>query len=477
MARPRKNPFASINLKGLAGMTQGDRMALRSGFHALTPGEQEAWIQALSPSEAQQLGETWEIWARDNQLPPSDPDWSIWLLLCGRGFGKTRTIIEWMRGLLLEARINRKPIRIAIVCATNNDAIRTIVKNGIMAYFPESERPEVREQKQTLDFPDGSSAQWFSAEEPDRLRGPQFDYAICDEMAAWTYLEDTWRNLRMMMRLGPKPRIAIATTPKPLPFLRQLSVDPTCRTVFGSTFDNRDNLSPDFFDTTIRDYQGTRYGAQEIYGQILADMEGALFERKWFRYAALDPREFASIAVSLDPATTAKAGSDLTGIIVAAKRFDGTGYVIEDLSGKHSPDEWGRIAVNAYQLYRQICPKVPIRLIAEVNQGGDMVEKILRTVDPSIRYSSVHASKGKAARAEPVAALYQQGRIFHPPMIQTIGGAMRPALGPLEEQLIGYVPGEGKSPDRMDAMVWAFSYLLLGMQPPARGNVGRLGWF
>jgi predicted phage terminase large subunit-like protein len=452
-----------------------DNLKLRQHMRSLSKEEWERYLNRLSSKALDRLNHTWEIWARDKQLPPTDPDWAVWLLLCGRGFGKTRTIIEWMRSLVQQAKVNKSPIRIAIVGATHNDVYNTLIKDGVFKFFPPEERPEIQELKHLLQFPDGSQAQWFTAQEPDRLRGPQFHFAICDELAAWAYLEDTWRNLRMMLRLGKNPRIAIATTPKPLPFLRALAQDPTVRTVFGSTFENQTNLSQAFFETTIKDYQGTRYGAQEIYGQLLPDFEGALFERRWFKYQALDLKDCASIVVSLDPAMTTNPTSDLTGIIVAAKRLDGSGYVLEDLSGKHTPDEWAAIAIDKYHQYRTLCPT---RILAEVNQGGDLVEKILRLKDPHIRYTAVHASKGKVARAEPVAALYQQGRIYHPLAVLSASGKSQAALDKLEEQLVSFLPGASKSPDRMDALVWAFSYLLLGIHPPARGAIlNRLGWF
>lgn len=448
---------------------------LRTILKGLSPKQRESYFNSLSAKDLESLKSRWEVWARDNQLAP-EGDWSVWLLLAGRGFGKTRCIIEWMRQKIAESKT---PIRFAIVGSTLNDITNTIIRghSGIMNVFPREELPEIHQNNRLLNFPDGSMAQWFCAEEPDRLRGPQFHYAICDEMAAWTYLEDTWRNLRMMLRLGKNPQIAIATTPKPLPFLRTLVKDPSVKVVQGSTYENRDNLSPAYFTATIKDFEGTRYGKQEIDGQLLDDIEGSLFERRWFRYRdgkeeIFDPRRYQSIVVAIDPATSSNYRSDLTGIIVAGKTNNGDADIIADHSGRYTPDEWARVAINLYHRYSAH------RILAEVNQGGDMVEKILRTVEPNIKYFGVHASKGKVARAEPVAALYQQGKVYHPAPIFNVSGVKVPALQALENQLADYVPGQSKSPDRMDAMVWAVSYLLLNLQPPARGLIkNRVGWF
>jgi phage terminase large subunit-like protein len=376
--------------------------------------------------------------ARPNQRPP-EGDWLIWLLLGGRGFGKTRTIVEWGHYM---ARI-MPGSRGHIVGATAADTRDILIdgESGFMNAITESERPRHEPSKRRLTWSNDSVATLFSADEPNRFRGPQSHWAIADEVCAWRY-PDAWDQLLLGLRLGQKPRIAVATTPRPTKLIRSLINDPTCHVTRGTTYDNRANLAPSFFDQVIRRYEGSRLGRQELNAEILDDIEGALWT-----YATMDrnrvasPPELVRVVVGVDPKTSSEADSE-TGIIVAGKGTDEDVYILEDCSINDLPDAWARSVVNAYTRHQAD------RIIAEANQGGDMVTSVLRTVDRNISITPVWASRGKQTRAEPIAALYEQGRVHH------VG-----ALPQLEDQMCTWVPG-APSPDRMDALVWAVTALM-----------------
>lgn len=374
---------------------------------------------------------------RPNQQPPPG-DWRKWLILAGRGFGKTRTINEW--ALTQAARGTRG----AIIAATAADARDVVIEgqSGILAIAPD--RPLYEPSKRRITFASGAVATIFSADEPDRLRGPQFHWAICDELAAWRY-PDAFDMLMLGLRLGNNPRVAIATTPRPTRLIQQLVSDPHTHVTRGSTYDNRANLAPQFFEQIIARYEGTRLGRQELNAEILTDVPGALWTR-----TALDQLRVTRtptlqrIVVAVDPAATSGAGANETGIITAGLGEDGHGYILDDASGRYSPDAWARQAVAAYHKSNAD------RIVYESNQGGEMVAHTLHTVEPGVPLKDVHASKGKTARAEPIAALYEQGKVHH------VG-----AFVDLEDQLCNWVAGDD-SPDRLDAMVWALTELILG---------------
>ncbi len=395
----------------------------------------------ITATDAQALQYYWPFWARPEQLEPPG-EWSYWLLQTGRGFGKTRTAAETVRTWVREQRYKL----LHLIGPTAADVRDTMIEGpaGILAVSPDGERPDYESSKRKLTWPNGATALLFSAEEPDRLRGPQCEAAWCDELASWRRMDETWDMLQMGLRLGQKPRCIITTTPKPRALLKRLAEDPLCHVTRGSTYDNLANLAPSFAQTIIARYKDTRLGRQELHGEYLDDVEGALWQRPWIE----DTRVTAApglkrIVVAIDPAATSGPDSDETGIVVAAQGTDARWYVLADRSCRLSPDGWGRAALSAYHEFEAD------RIVGEVNNGGEMVQHVLRTIDPTVPYTAVHASRGKLVRAEPIAALYEQGRVSH------VG-----QFAELEDQLCMYTgePNE-KSPDRMDALVWALSEL------------------
>lgn len=320
-------------------------------------------------------------------------------------------------------------------------------ESGILAISPDP-KPLYEPSKRRLTWPNGAIATTFSAEEPERLRGPQHDAAWCDELAAWEYAQETWDMLMFGLRLGDDPQCVITTTPKPVKIVRELLNDPTCITTRGSTFENKANLSPAFVAEIVKKYEGTRLGRQELYAEVLDDVPGALWTRSMIestrRRRELKP-DMSRVVVAIDPAVTSGEEADETGIVVAARGVDGRGYVLADLSCRLSPDAWAKRAVNAYREFEAD------RIVAETNNGGDLVERVIRTVDANVPYRAVTASRGKRVRAEPIAALYEQGRVSH------VGG-----FSELEDQMCMFVPDNfDGSPDRVDALVWALSDLML----------------
>jgi predicted phage terminase large subunit-like protein len=400
---------------------------------------------------AAELETGWRIIARTNQLPP-EGDWSIWLLLAGRGFGKTRVLSEMANIWASSGQAKR----IAIVAATAADARDVIVEgeSGIMATAPPWCRPEFQSGRRRLLWPNGATGTLYSAEEPDRLRGPQHDAALCDELAAWRD-PSTFDMLMFGLRLGQHPRVVVATTPRPTKLVKQLLAREGRDVVVtrGTTYENRANLAPSFFTQIVGKYEGTRLGRQELMAEVLGDTPGALWTLDAIDRARRERApDLQRVVVGIDPAVSTSEGSDETGIIVAGKDERGHGYVLEDLSGRYDPAGWARKAVDAY--YRHSAD----RIVAEVNQGGDMVENTLRTIDRNVSYTAVRASRGKFTRAEPIAALYEQGRVHH------VG-----AFPELEDQQTSFTADLDRakfgSPDRVDALVWAFTELLTQRVP------------
>lgn len=395
--------------------------------------------------EAVALAYSWRgLVARDNQLPP-DGEWLTCLALAGRGYGKTRAICEW----LLE-RIRHGCRRAAIVGRTAAD-IRDILidgESGLLRCAPPWDRPRYYPSRRRVEWRSGAIATCYSAAEPDLLRGPQHDVAIADEVAAWDGWA-AWDNLMMGLRLGSRPQVFAATTPRPLRWLRELIADPTTVVLRGSTWDNRENLPDAFFAKVVAKYDGTSLGAQELHGELLDEARGALWRRAWFDDCRVDAApQLARIVIAIDPAVTAGSDSDETGIIVAGKGRNGRYYVLADLSGRMTPGGWAQRALGALDEWGAD------RIVAEVNQGGDLVESALRTLRPSFPYRAVRASRGKQARAEPISALYEQQRVSH------VRGLTR-----LEDQLCSWEPGiSGDSPDRLDALVWALTELSGGAE-------------
>ena len=383
------------------------------------------------------------MYARPNQLEPAGL-WNTWLLLAGRGFGKTRTAAEWIR-----SRVERgKARRIALLGRTSSEVRDVMIEgeSGLLAVCPPWNKPVYEPSKRRLTWPDGSIATTFTADEPDQLRGPQFDTAWCDELASFKHVE-AWDNLRFGLRLGKRPRVIVSTTPRPTQIIRDLVADPSTHVTRGSTYDNKGNLAEDFLKRIVAKYEGTRLGQQELHAEILDDTIGALWKQSLIdEHRVKHAPYMRRVVVAVDPSTTSNEDSDECGIVVAGVGEDGHGYVIDDVSEVLSPDGWAKKAVKAYHKHGAD------RIVAEVNNGGDLVEVTIRAVDRNVSYKKVHASRGKAVRAEPVSALYEQGRVHHVGM-----------HAKLESQMCTWVPGiSAKSPDRMDALVWAITELMLG---------------
>lgn len=405
----------------------------------LSPAEKVKLRASLSPDEKAELMWSWAAWARPEQLPP-EGDWSIWLIKAGRAFGKTRAGTEWVRS------VAQPGARIALIGPTAADVRDVMIEgeSGILAVCDPKNRPTYEPSKRRLTWPNGALATAYSAEEPDRLRGPQHTHAYCDEVAAWPHAE-AWDMMLMGLRLGIHPQVVATTTPKMVPLMRTIQGSPGVVITRGKTRDNAANLAPSFLSSLMARYEGTRLGRQELDGEELDDNPDALWQREAIDGLRVrEAPELARVVVAIDPATTATAASDETGIVVAGLGTDGRGYVLADRSGRYKPDEWARRAVEAFHAFKAD------RIIAEGNQGGDMVTHVLRTAWPEAPVRIVHASRGKVARAEPVAALYEQGRVSH------VG-----SLPQLEDQMCSWTPGQA-SPDRMDALVWALTELMLG---------------
>lgn len=414
-------------------------------------------LASLDPETLDFILSDWQVWARDDQLPPqatlSGTDWRVWLILGGRGAGKTRAGAEWVRAkaLGIPPLGSERATRIALVGETLADVRRVMIEgvSGLLAIHAADERPELEVSKSQLVWPNGTIAQMFSAEDPDSLRGPQFDAAWCDELAKWRRPEETWDMLQFGLRLGTSPSIAVTTTPRPLPLLKSIMNDPATAITRAATSANAAHLAPAFIAEMERRYTGTALGRQELLGEIVDDQSGSLWRRDWIESQRVaECPQLRSIVVAVDPPVTATANSDACGIIVAGLAADGRAYIADDrsLQGRE-PQVWARAAVRAYHDF------MADRVVAETNQGGDLVVAILRQIDEAVAVRTVRATRGKWLRAEPVAALYAEGRIAH------VG-----VHAALEEQMLAFGAdglARGKSPDRVDALVWAITDLMI----------------
>lgn len=407
--------------------------------------ERERHLASLTTETKASLRWHWPFWARPNQVAPPG-DWSTWMALAGRGFGKTEAGAQWVR-----QRVAQGAKAIALVAETQKDLEEVMVAR-LLAIYPPNERPEVRYRPVRITWPNGAQALGYNGTEPDQLRGPEFDTAWVDELAKYRRARETWDMLQFTMRGDAlDPRVFVSTTPRPKPVIREIAGDASTVVTRGSTYDNADNLPAAFLERLRKRYEGTRLGRQELFAEILEDLPGALWQRANFDdHRAASVPDLRRIVVAIDPSGTAGASDngDSIGIVVAGRGVDGRAYVLADRSCKLSPDGWARRAVAAYHEFGAD------RIVAERNYGGAMVEHVIRTVDRKVSYNEVVATRGKVMRAEPVAALYEQGNVSH------VSG-----LDELEDQLCmigpeGYT-GEG-SPDRADAAVWAITDLMLG---------------
>lgn len=412
----------------------------------------------MTAEERLQFKYSWRLWARPDQILPApnansrtvDGAWVYWLAKAGRGWGKTRVGAEAVREWVKVAPL------VNLVGATADDARDIMIEgeSGILRICPRWERPIYKKSERKLLWPNGAVSLIFTADEPDRARGKQHMKVWADEIAAWRYAE-TWDQIKLGLRLGSNPQAVVTSTPRPNQVIRDLIKDPNCIVTNGRTVDNFQNLAKSFIQTIIKKYEGTRLGRQELDGEVLDDNPNALFNRKDIDKHRITAQDFAKVelqrvAIGVDPSVSAKEDSDLAGIICAgrARGIDGRlhAFITDDESLIAKPRGWAQKAVSLYHR------RGADRLVAEVNNGGDLVEETIRAVDENVSYRSVHATRGKIIRAEPISAMYEQGRIHH------VG-----SFAKLEDEMCDYDPlTASKSPDRMDALVWVLWDLMIG---------------
>jgi phage terminase large subunit-like protein len=402
------------------------------------------------------IDSSWSLSGRLEQQAPAG-DWRTWLVMGGRGSGKTRAGAEWVHGMASRAA---EPLRIALVAETLADA-REVMVDGCSGLWriARDRRPSFEISRRRLVWPNGSVAQLFSSEDPESLRGPQFDLAWCDELGKWKHAQETWDMLQFGLRLGTNPQQVVTTTPRAIPLLKAILSDAATVTTRIATIANTANLAPGFIRAMEARYGGTRLGRQELDGELIEDREDALWNRDMLeRLRVRTTAPLTRIVVAVDPPAAERAKNSCCGIVVAGLEASGRAAVLADLSvANASPGAWGAAVVKAFRRFQAD------RVVAEVNQGGDMVAAILRTIDANLPITTVRATRGKFLRAEPVAALYEQGRVAH--------AGLFPAL---EDQMCDFGPdglSGGGSPDRLDALVWALTSLVLSGQgePRVRG--------
>ena len=432
---------------------------MRSGAAWLAcagPEEVDAFLAGLTENALASLPWLFEFWALPHQLPPGG-DWKSWVIMGGRGAGKTRAGSEWVRAQVEGATPlgPGRARRVALVAETFDQGRDVMVMgdSGILACSPPDRRPVWEAGRRRLVWPNGATATVFSAHEPEALRGPQFDAAWADELAKWKKAEETWDMLQFALRLGRHPQQVVTTTPRNVGVLKAILRNASTVVTHAPTDANRAYLAESFLAEVEARYAGTRLGRQELEGVLLDDVEGALWATAAIEAGRVDAApKLDRIVVAVDPSVTGGAASDECGIIVAGVVCDGPpqewrAYVLEDASVRGGPLDWARAAIAAMERHGAE------RLVAEVNQGGDLVESVIRQVDPLVPFRSLRAGRGKGLRAEPVAALYEQGRVRH----------LR-GLGTLEDQMcrmtVRGFEGRG-SPDRLDALVWAIHELMI----------------
>ncbi len=418
-------------------------------------------LKKLTPDELEALSFDWTFWARPNQLPP-EGDWFVWLFMAGRGSGKTRAGAEW----IIDGVRKGECKNIALVAETAADARKVLVEGpgGILQNSPPDFMPEYQWTNRQLTWPNGAIATTYSGQEPGQLRGPGHDRAWADEVAKWRYAEEAWDDgLIMGLREGDNPQVMVTTTPQNVPIMRQLvkdarSDDPNTVLTTGNTYENRAHLAPKYLAHLLNKYEGTRRGRQELHAELLEDNPNALWQRAWIDETRmggdLGKKELDALVqrllpgmtyavVGVDPAVSAKETSSETGIVTAATNGHGEYYVFDDASLRGRPQEWAEASIGTFHAHRVNC------MIGEVNNGGDLIEMAIHTEDPNIPFKAVHASRGKATRAEPISMLYEQRRVHH------VG-----KFGVLEAQMCDWQPNTGMdSPDRLDALVWALTAL------------------
>ncbi|HWL57396.1 MAG TPA: terminase family protein [Paracoccus sp. (in: a-proteobacteria)] len=445
---------------------------MRSGAGWLAcaePEEVDAFLGGLSDNALASLPWLFEFWALPHQLPP-EGDWKTWVVMGGRGAGKTRAGSEWVRAQVEGATPDAPghARRVALVGETFDQARDVMVfgESGILACSPPDRRPQWEAGRRRLVWANGATAQVCSAHEPEALRGPQFDAAWVDELAKWKKAEETWDMLQFALRLGEHPQQMVTTTPKNVAVLKRILGNASTVTTHAPTEANRAYLAESFLAEVEARYGGTRLGRQELEGVLLEDVEGALWTTAMLEGCRIETAPaLTRIVVSVDPSVTGGAASDECGIVVVGVVAEGApsswrAVVLEDASIRGGPTDWARAAIAAMARHGAE------RMVAEVNQGGDLIESVIRQIDPLVPFRALRAGRGKGLRAEPVAALYEQGRVRH----------LR-GLGTLEDQMcrmtVGGYRGKG-SPDRLDALVWAIHELIVEpaqhhLRPQVRG--------
>lgn len=452
------------------------------------PQELQALLATLNEPDLEQVLTEWLSFARADQLPPGflavpgkrarlvggGPDWTVWLVLGGRGAGKTRTGAEWVRAVSAGADgfATAPAGRIALVAETMADVRDVMVEgvSGLLSVHPRRDRPRWEPSRRRLLWPNGAIATAFSAEDPESLRGPQFDAAWLDELAKWRLAQETWDMLQFALRLGPRPRQIVTTTPRPVPLVKRILADPMAVVTRAATRANALNLAPAFLDTIVSRYAGTRLGRQELDGELVEDRADALWSRAALEAIRVEAApDLARIVVAVDPPASSGKRADACGIVAAGIDRDGLVFVLADatLQGVR-PSAWAEAALALFHRLEADA------LVVETNQGGEMAEAVLREADPSVSVRAVRATRGKFLRAEPVAQLYEQGRVRH-----------AGAFPELEDEMCdfgavkgpggrggGYRLSSGRSPDRLDALVWAVTQLALG--PRSQPRLRRL---
>lgn len=413
----------------------------------MTRQQRQQLIRSLTPAEIELLNHEWPLWARAKQLPPSLP-WRVWLLMAGRGFGKTRAGAEWIRMQAQAGSIGQ----IALVGETEDDTRHVMVEgpSGVLRISPPEERPEWLPSRRLLLWPNGTVGRCYSASDPEQLRGPEHQFAWCDEVAKWPF-EDAWHNLMLGLRIGHAPRVVATTTPRPKKWLVALAAEDGVITTTGRMIENRANLAAEFVETVERRYRHHRLGPQELDGVLLDENPDALWTREAIEAVRRPPPArdaLLEVVIGVDPAV---GGDDEAGIVIAGRDQHGTCWVLDDASLRAAPAQWAARIVQVSRRWRAN------RVIVEVNQGGQLVADILHTKGVRLPIQAVHARQAKISRAEPVAAAYAEGKVLH-------GGR----FDRLEDQMCTASPGRGASPDRLDALVWALTGLIWRRQTKTR---------
>lgn len=421
---------------------------------SLPDADKPLFIMSLPEAHREQFARLWGFFALEHQRPPefasNGAPWTTWLILGGRGAGKTRAGAEWVRAQAADPRA-----RIALIGETERDVREVMIEgvSGLIGIHPPHERPEWLPTRGLVAWNNGAVAQAFSAEDPDSLRGPQFSAAWCDELAKWRHAEATFDMLQFGLRLGVRPRQVITTTPRPLSLIKRLIADPATALTRAGTAANAYHLAPAFLETIVKRYQGTRLGRQELLGEVIEERADALWSRALIESCRVEAAPACSrIVVAVDPPASATKDSAACGLVVAGRAGDLVHVLADETVSGLSPAGWANKALALWRRYQADC------LVVEVNQGGDMVRAVIRGEDASVPVTPVRAHRGKYLRAEPVAALYEQGRVKH------VG-----TFGALEDEMCDFGPdglSSGRSPDRLDALVWAVSALTFARAEP-----------